>query len=97
MKKRKIRRREVEKKNQHHRLQELANFVPDLSAKDKAILRLLTHFVYWAGRYPDPGSGKESQAEDIFTLSEKHKISAKDLFVLSSKIMKHSQNVTSGL
>ena len=63
----------------------------------KAILRLLTHFFYWAGRYPDPGSGKESKAEEIFTLSEKYKISAKDLFTLSSKIMRHSQNITSEL
>lgn len=87
----------VEKKHRHHRLQDLANFVPDLSAKDKAILKLLTHFVYWAGRYPDPGLGREDDAEDIFILSEKYKISAKDLFVLSSMIMNYAKIIAEEL
>ncbi len=54
-----------EKKIRHHRLQELAIFVPNLSKKEKAILRALTHFVYWAGRYPDPGMGNASDLEEI--------------------------------
>lgn len=87
----------IEKKHRHHRLQNLANFVPDLSSKDKAILTLLTHFVYWAGRYPDPGSDRVDDAEDIFVLSEKYKISAKDLFMLSSRIMNHANIVAEGL
>lgn len=82
-----------EKKHRHHRLHKLANFIPDLSAKDKAILELLTHYVYWAGRYPDPGYGKEEDAESIFTISEKYQITAKDLFTLAAQIMKHSQIV----
>jgi len=39
-----------EKKHKHHRLEELAEYIPDLTSKDKAILKALTHFVYWAGR-----------------------------------------------
>lgn len=78
-----------EKKYHHHELHKLANFVPNLSAKDMGILELLTHYVYWAGRYPDPGYGKEQRTEQIFTLSEKHKITVKELFELSSKVMAH--------
>jgi hypothetical protein len=81
----------IEKKSRHHRLQELAVFVPNLSEKDLAILKGLTHFVYWAGRYPDPGSGREDDAEEIFALAEKYEISAFDLFQLATRIMKHAK------
>ncbi len=84
----------IEKKTRHHRLHELASFVPNLSEKEIAILRGLTHFVYWAGRYPDPGSGREEETEEIFEIAEKHKITARDLFALSAKVMKYSQEVT---
>lgn len=87
----------IEQKHRHHRLHNLADFVPNLNAKDKVILKLLTHFVYWAGRYPDPGSKKVEDAEEIFVLSEKYKISAHDLFTLSSRIMKHANIVAEGL
>jgi hypothetical protein len=83
----------IEKKSRHHRLQELASFVPNLSEKDLAILKGLTYFVYWAGRYPDPGSGREDEAEEIFTLAEKYEISAFDLFKLSTRIMKYAEEV----
>jgi hypothetical protein len=88
---------EAEKQHRHHRLHELAKFVPDLNEKDKAILTVLTHFVYWAGRYPDPGYGKEYHAEEIFMLSEKFEISAKDLFILSSRIMSEAKKVADAL
>lgn len=78
-----------EKNYRHHKLDELSEFVPELSERDKDTLKVLTHFVSWAGRYPDPGSGRESNAEEIFSLSERHKISGRDLFSLSAKIMKH--------
>lgn len=89
--------KKIEKKTRHHRLHELANFVPDLSKKEIAILRCLTHFVYWAGKYPDPGSGKENEVESVFDISEKYQIAARDLFSLSSKIMSHAQKVTAEL
>lgn len=82
----------VEKQYKHHRLEELASFVT-LSEKEIAILRVLTHFTYWAGRYPDPGLGKVDKAEEIFSLSEMHCISAKDLFETSSKIMTHVNTI----
>ena len=82
-----------ERKHRHHKLDELSKFIPGLSPKDIATLKILTHFVYWAGRYPDPGSGRADNAEEIFTISEKHKISAKDLFILSARIMKYTQEV----
>ncbi len=85
--------KKIEEKTKHHRLQDLANFIPNLNKKEIAILRGLSHYVRWAGRYPDPGSGKESEAEDIFTIAEKHRISAKDLFALSTKVMRYSQTV----
>ena len=55
---------------------------------------LLTHFVYWAGRYPDPGYGKEHEVESVFTISEKYQITAKELFNLAAKVMKYAQKVT---
>lgn len=87
--------RKIEQKTRHHRLQELASFIPSLSKKDKAILRGLSEFIHWAGRYPDPGSGKEANLEDIFSLSERYKISAKDLFNLSSKVMAYATELVS--
>ncbi len=86
-----------EKKHHHHRLEKLAEFIPDLSDKDKAILRTLTHFVLWAGRYPDPGSGREDNPEEIFRLSEKYRIAAKDLFRLAARVMGHVKLVTESL
>lgn len=84
-----------EKKHHHHNLGKLASFIPGLTAKDQATLQALSHFVRWAGRYPDPGFGKLSHAEEIFTLSEGHQVSAKELFTLAAKIMAHSGSVIS--
>lgn len=74
----------------HHRLHELSSFIPNLTEKDRAILECLTHFIYWAGKYPDPGSGRESDFQSVFEVSEKHQISAKELFSLSARVMKHA-------
>lgn len=82
-----------ERKYYHHGLATLADFIPALSEKDQAILSGLTHFIKWAGRYPDPGFGKVGHAEEIFSLSEKHQISAKDLFALAARVMGHTREV----
>lgn len=82
-----------EKSHFHHRLEELADFIPDLSDKEKAILKGLSHFVIWAGRYPDPGSKRISDAVDVFDISEQYEISAKDVFLLSEKVMQYVQVV----
>jgi len=87
---------EEEKNHKHHNLEKLSEFIPDLDTKDKAILRVLSHFVLWAGRYPDPGSGREGKVEEIFNISEKNQISAKELFKLSARIMGYSQHVADG-
>jgi len=76
-----------EKKLRHHRLEDLANFMPNLSKKDRAILRGLTHFVYWAGRYPDPGLENVEKLEEIHNLAEGHQITAKELFDLAGRVM----------
>lgn len=82
-----------EKQYCHHRLEKLADFIPGLSLKDKATLKVLTHFVTWAGRYPDPGSGRVENSEVIFTLAESHRITARDLFKLAARVMAHSEAV----
>jgi len=82
-----------QKKYQHHRLEKLAEFVPNLNAKDKAILQALTHFSTWAGRYPDPGLGREKHSQKVFELAEQNQITAKELFHLSARIMRHAQQV----
>ena len=84
---------EDEKSHRHHRLEELAEFVPDLSPKDLAILRTLTHFVIWAGRYPDPGSGQAEKIEEIFSTSEQYQICARDLFILAGRVMGHAKHI----
>ena len=76
-----------EDKNQHHQLHDLAEFIPELDKKEIAILRGLTHFVYWAGKYPDPGSKKESDFENVFQIAEKHHITANDIFMLFKKVI----------
>lgn len=82
-----------EKSHFHHRLDELATFIPQLNDKERAILRGLSHFVTWAGRYPDPGSKWTGKAVDVLKISEDHQVSAKDLFALSLKVMQYTQLV----
>jgi len=83
---------EDEKKFQHHNLERLAEFVPELSPKDKAILRALTHYIEWAGRYPDPGTRRVGRFEEVFALAETFEVSAKDLFTLAAGVMQHAGN-----
>lgn len=82
-----------ERKHHHHSLGKLAEFVPGLCEKDRAILSGLSHYVRWAGRYPDPGFGKEGHAEEIFQLSEGSQITAKEVFALAVRIMGYSREV----
>jgi hypothetical protein len=82
-----------ENKYTNHKLAQLAEFVPNLNKKDKAILELLSFFLIWAGRYPDPGSRNEKQPEAIFNLSQQHKITARDLFSLVGRVMSHAQQI----
>lgn len=69
-----------------HNLQRLADFIPDLTSKERAILQNLTHFSEWAGRYPTPGSTKLCKYSEIDAISRKHRITAGDTFSLASKI-----------
>lgn len=85
-----------EKGRRHHRLHELGSFVPNLTEKDQAILECLTHFIYWAGKYPDPGSGREKDSVSVFDTSEKYQISAKELFGLAARVMGHAREVIDG-
>jgi hypothetical protein len=78
-----------EKLFQHHKLERLAEQVSNLTTKDKAILRMLTHFTEWAGRYPDPGSGRDAKVEEVFTLAEQYQVTAKDLFSLAARVTKY--------
>lgn len=79
---------EAERDYKHHDLKKLADFIPDTSNKELAILDLLTHFVYWAGRYPDPGRKEIGKHETILDLAEENQVSTQDLFALVKKIMK---------
>lgn len=85
-----------EKERRHHRLHELSSFMPNLTEKDKAILECLTHFISWAGKYPDPGAGREKDSVSVFDISEKHQISAKELFGLAARVMGHAREVIDG-
>lgn len=82
-----------ERSHFHHRLDKLAEIVPGVGAKDAAILRLLSHFVTWAGRYPDPGSGREANHEEVFRAAEEHQVTGRDVFSLSARVMRHAQEV----
>jgi hypothetical protein len=84
----------AERNHKHHDLVRLAEYVPGLGEKDKAILQELTLFVLWAGRYPDPGSGREKEIERVYTLSEQHRIAARDLFSLAARVMGHVRTLT---
>lgn len=86
-----------EKKFHHHRLQDLASVVPGLSDRDLAILEALSHFVTWAGRYPDPGNGRMSHLQGLLKAAETHRIAARDVFELSARIMRHLMVVVSKL
>lgn len=79
----------AERNYMHHDLAKLANFIDDLSQKELATLEMLTHFVMWAGRYPDPSAKWLTKHERIFELSEENQISAHDLFSLAAKVMGH--------
>jgi len=80
---------ESEKVYQHHQLTRLADFIFDLTTKDKAILALLTHFTSWAGRYPDPGTKRHQWHEEVFRIADKNRVAAKDLFKLAAKVQGH--------
>jgi hypothetical protein len=82
-----------ERELRHHDLRRLAHFVPDLSEKDMAVLEGLTHFVVWAGRYPDPGGGREEHRERVFALAERHQIAGRDLFGTATRVMAHASVV----
>lgn len=85
---------EAERKYLTHDLKKLATFFVDLNAKDLAILELLTHFIAWAGRYPDPGSRFSGKHDSVFELAEQNQISGHDLFKLTSKVMRHVSTLT---
>jgi hypothetical protein len=85
------------KASHHHRLVDLADFVPGLKTKDRAILQALSHFSRWAGRYPDPGPGKEKHAQEVFDLAEKHQVTAKELFTLAARVMGHAKQMADEL
>ena len=85
---------EAERKYLTHDLKKLATFIVDLGAKDLATLDLLTHFIAWAGRYPDPGSKYIDKHDSVFDLAEQNQISAHDLFKLASKVMQHVSTLT---
>ena len=84
---------ENEKKYRTHDLVRLAEFLPDLNEKDKVILKVLTSFTVWAGRYPDPGNGNFAKLEAILELSELHEIKAGEIFELANKIMSASKKL----
>ena len=79
--------------SRHHKLEQLADFVPNLSAKDKAILRSLTKYVEWAGRYPAPLPGREGEVPMIFNESEKFQICGTDLLNLANRVMGYAGTV----
>ena len=83
-----------ENAHMHHRLHKLADFMGHLSRKDKAVLEVLSHFVAWAGRYPDPGVKFIMKHEQIFELSEAHSITAHDIFDVASRVMRHLGTMT---
>lgn len=82
-----------ERNHFHHKLEKLADFIPELNEKDQAILKGLSHYTVWAGRYPDPGSRRIGDAIDIFEISEKYKINAKDLFSLAARVMSFARTI----
>jgi len=86
---------ENERKHRHHDLSRLADFIPNLTTRDKAVLDGLTHFTMWAGRYPDPGFGDVSKAETVFKIAEEFEISAKNLFEVAAKVSAHTLVVLS--
>lgn len=76
-------------RNEHahktHNLNKLSEHFTKTTKKEEAILRNLTHFSEWAGRYPNPGTAKIGKYSEINTLSTKHRITLEDLFALSAK------------
>lgn len=76
---------QAEGKYQNHDLGKLASFIDTLGAKELAILEVLTHFVYWAGRYPDPGRRHIAKHDQVFSIAEQHKISGPDFFGLPER------------
>lgn len=88
---------EREKKRQTftHDLKKIAGFIPALTKKDEAILSQFTHFLTWAGRYPDPGFNRINFADDIHKVSEQHEITMGDVVELADRVLKHVNVVLS--
>ena len=81
-----------ERKYFSHRLTWLVGQHTEINSQERAVLECLTHFIYWAGRYPDHGTGEESKLEDIFLISEGNKISMKELSTVLDKFTKFATN-----
>lgn len=77
----------------HHDLERLAEFVPDLSSKDKAILRSLRRYLEWAGRYPSPKLGREAEVPEFSDTSEQFQIRGMDVIELARRVMGHARVV----
>lgn len=84
------------KPKETHNLVDLAEFIPSMTEKDCDILKLLTFFVKWAGRYPAPRERDHHTHEEVFSLSERHQIALKDVTGLAAKVMAHTRVIIDG-
>jgi hypothetical protein len=82
-----------EKKYYHHRLNALAEFVPELNDKELEVLKLLSEFSTWAGRYPDPGKSDQNRFNEVWRSSETLGASLRDVLDVAIKIRNHAQSI----
>lgn len=75
-----------ERRHKHHKLERLADFVPDIGIKERVILRLLTDYVEWAGRYPDPGGDQAFKVSEVYLAAKKHRVTLADVFALGHRV-----------
>jgi hypothetical protein len=84
----------IDNQHNHHDLCKLAASANlKLSEKENAILKAVSHFIRWAGRYPNPGAKRFQDRKELLNLSEKYKITARDLFTLSGEMMKRVESL----
>ena len=83
-----ISRKKVTKIIHSHDLVKLASRFEKLSYRETIVLKILTEFSLWADRYPGPKQKNIDKVEELFSLSEKHELTMRDILDVASGIIK---------
>ncbi|MGO4894210.1 hypothetical protein [Flavobacterium sp. W21_SRS_FM6] len=86
---------EKERSYHNHKLTWLVEQHIPVNKKESAVLECLSHFIYWAGKYPDHGKGYEIKAQNVFDLCENNQITYEDIFKTCDRLFNEAARIIS--